>query len=598
MKFGIRWKLFGSYLVLLLVMGGVLFAYLSRTLEQQLVDDIRGQLAREARLSVELANHEGGELSREGVRLAQIIGHSLRVRATLIAPDGTVLGDSEIQPGKLPTLENHRARPEVVAALKGGEGSEIRYSTTLGIRMLYVAVPLPAENGQLQGVVRLALPLASVEQARTSLHESLLVAFALAALLAVGLSLVLTQISSRILRILGEGAERFGAGDFRRKVPVVSDDELGELARVMNAMAERLQQQMERVAAERQRLDTILRGMGEGLLVAGRDGTVRLVNPAFRALFGIGEESIGRPLQDLSRHPALHATFRKVLAQREEQVTELALGGDDGPVLLTHWVPLREGGEVVGVVAVFHDISDLKRLERVRRDFVANVSHELRTPVAVIRGYAESLTSDLVEREPAAAVRFAGVIRNHAERLTSLIGDLLTLSELEAGRAELQLESTALRPLAERCCALLEPKAAVKGVVFDCAGIEELSVLAHRGRLEQVLLNLLDNAVKYSPDGETVTISAAAERDLVRISVMDRGAGIPAEALPRLFERFYRVDAGRSRDEGGTGLGLAIVKHIVQLHGGRVWVDSRPGGGSRFHVELRRGNPLDMRPAE
>jgi two-component system phosphate regulon sensor histidine kinase PhoR len=583
----IRWKLLGTYLLLLLVMGGVLYAYLNRTLERQLVEGVRADLERETHLAVLMVGRELVDSRRDGPRLAETIGRALQVRATLIATDGSVIGDSQVTVNALPELENHRSRPEVVAALHTGRGSAIRYSTTVGNRMLYVAMRLPAEVPQ-AGVLRLALPLAAVEEARASLHESLMIAFALAALLAVGLSLLLTQLSVRILRALGEGAERFGAGDFRRKVPVESDDELGELARVMNAMAERLQQQMEKLALERNRLDTILRGMGEGLLVAGRDGTVQMVNPAFRRLFGVGDEALGRPLLDLNRHPDLHATFRAVIARREEQVTELALRSDDGSVLLTHWVPLREKGEVVGVVAVFHDISELKRLERVRRDFVANVSHELRTPVTVIGGYAETLSGDLPQREPETAARFIAVIRKHAERLSGLIGDLLTLSELEAGKATLQLTPTALPPLVTHCCALLEPKAAARQIALDCNAVPEATVLAHRDRIEQVLLNLLDNAIKYAPAGSRVALTVAVDGDKVRISVADQGPGIPPEALPRLFERFYRVDPGRSRDEGGTGLGLAIVKHIVQLHGGKVWVESVPGRGSTFHVELRQ----------
>lgn len=587
MRLAIRWKLLGSYLLLLLVMGGVLFALLNRTLAQQPVEDIRANLQREALLAAQMASREILDLKSDAPRLAQEIGDLLQARTTLIALDGSVVGDSEVAETVLARLENHRSRPEVAAALAQGSGSAVRYSTTLGGRMLYVAVRLPGE-ATAPAVLRLALPLTAVEEARASLHESLAITFGLAALLAVGLSLLLTQLSSRILHDLGEGAERFGAGDFRRKVPVASNDELGELAQVMNAMAERLQQQMEHLALERNRLDTILRGMGEGLLVADRDGTVRLVNPAFRALFRVDEAVVGRPLIELSRHPQLQTSFRTVLREQGEWIAELTLSGEgDEKILLTHWVPLREGGGISGVVAVFHDISDLKRLERVRRDFVANVSHELRTPVTVIRGYAETLAGDLPRREPDTAVRFAGVIHHHAERLTALIGDLLTLSELEGGSVELPLVAVSLAPLTATCCALLEPKAAAKNIILECQDVAAHQVLAHRGRLEQVLINLLDNAIKYSPPGGKVVLSAALIKGTVRITVADQGPGIPPAALPRLFERFYRVDAGRSRDEGGTGLGLAIVKHIVQLHGGKVWVESTPGHGSSFHVELR-----------
>ncbi|HBT82177.1 MAG TPA: PAS domain-containing sensor histidine kinase [Desulfuromonas sp.] len=589
MRLAIRWKLLGSYLFLLLVMGGALFSFLNRTLAQQPVEDIRANLQREARLAAQMASREMVDLGRDAPQLAQAIGKTLQARVTIIAEDGRVVGDSELSATALAGLDNHRSRPEIAAALTQGHGSSVRYSTTVGGRMLYVAVRLPAA-ARTPAVLRIAVPLAAVEAARVSLHESLAVTFGLAALLAVGLSLFLTQLSSRILHDLGEGAERFGAGDFRRKVPVASNDELGELAQVMNAMAGRLQQQMEHLALDRNRLDTILRGMGEGLLVADRDGTVRLLNPAFRTLFRVGEEAVGHPLVELSRHPQLQTSFRAVLSEQRERIAELTLGGEaDARVLLTHWVPLREGGEVTGVVAVFHDISDLKRLERVRRDFVANVSHELRTPVTVIRGYAETLAGDLTRSDPETAARFAAVIHHHAERLTALIADLLTLSELEGGTIELPLEPIPLAALNDSCCALIEPKAVAKDIVLDCHVDPALLVLAHRGRLEQVLINLLDNAVKYSPPGGKVALGAALADGKVRISVADNGPGIPAAALPRLFERFYRVDAGRGRDEGGTGLGLAIVKHIVQLHGGKVWVESTPGQGSIFHVELRQG---------
>ncbi|HAD03290.1 MAG TPA: PAS domain-containing sensor histidine kinase, partial [Desulfuromonas sp.] len=302
MRLAIRWKLLGSYLFLLLVMGGALFSFLNRTLAQQPVEDIRANLQREARLAAQMASREMVDLGRDAPQLAQAIGKTLQARVTIIAEDGRVVGDSELSATALAGLDNHRSRPEIAAALTQGHGSSVRYSTTVGGRMLYVAVRLPAA-ARTPAVLRIAVPLAAVEAARVSLHESLAVTFGLAALLAVGLSLFLTQLSSRILHDLGEGAERFGAGDFRRKVPVASNDELGELAQVMNAMAGRLQQQMEHLALDRNRLDTILRGMGEGLLVADRDGTVRLLNPAFRALFRVGEEAVGHPLVELSRHP-------------------------------------------------------------------------------------------------------------------------------------------------------------------------------------------------------------------------------------------------------------------------------------------------------
>ncbi|TLM66626.1 MAG: HAMP domain-containing protein [Deltaproteobacteria bacterium] len=586
MKLSIRWKLLGSYLLLLLVMGGVLFAYLNRTLEQQLVDGVRTNLLREARLTALMVSREIRDAATDAHPVAVQIAERIHARVTFVTATGKVVGDSDVAGTDLPVLENHRERPEIREALQGDSGSATRYSTTLRTRMLYVAVPATAASGETL-VVRLALPLSAVEQARVSLHQSLALSFILAALLAVGLSLLLTQLSSRILRALSEGAQRFGAGDFRRRVPAVSNDELGDLARVLNTMADRLEQQMGSLAAERNRLDAILRGMGEGLLVTDAAGTVTLVNPAFKRLLDLSGEPAGLPLADVCRHPQLIETFRRVQETRSEQIAEMTVPRPVELALLTHWVPLVEGGVTVGVVAVFHDISDLKRLERVRRDFVANVSHELRTPVTVIRGYAETLAGG--STDPAIVARFAAIIQSHAERLANLIGDLLTLSELEAKGSALTLRPHPLPELVGHCCQLLAPQAEEKAIALDCSLIPALAVLADRQRLEQVLVNLLDNAVKYTPAGGRITVTAGEEGGLVRVQVRDTGPGIPLHEQARIFERFYRVDAGRSRDQGGTGLGLAIVKHIVQLHGGTVGVESTPGQGTCFTFTLRRG---------
>jgi two-component system phosphate regulon sensor histidine kinase PhoR len=586
MKLAIRWKLMGSYLLLLLLVLGALYAYLRPTLEQQLVGSFRDNLHSEARLSALMAGREIRDQHTDAPMVAAQIGQRIRARVTIMTIDGVVIGDSEVSADNLASLENHHERPEVREALQSGFGSAIRYSTTVRTRMLYVAVPGTSAVGD-PLVIRLALPLAAVDQARESLHTVLGVALMLAILLSLALSYLLSHVTSRTLRALAAGATRFGAGDFSTRLPVRSRDELGNLARVMNEMAGRLDAEMVRLAAERNRLDAILRGMGEGLLVTDAAGTVTLVNPAFRSQFDLDVNPVGRPLADVCRHPGLLETFRKVQESRSEQVAEIVLPRPVEVTLLTHWVPLNEAGISAGVVAVFHDISDLKRLERVRRDFVANVSHELRTPVSVIRGYAETLAGG--SADPATATRFASTIQAHAERLTALIGDLLTLSELEARGSSLALSPAPLVAMVNHCCRLVESQATDKGIDIVASDVLPLTVLADRQRLEQVLVNLLDNAIKFTPAGGRVTVAASADGDFIRITVCDTGPGIPLLEQTRIFERFYRVDTGRSRDQGGTGLGLAIVKHIVQLHGGMVGVESTPGQGACFYITLRRG---------
>ena len=586
MKLAIRWKLMGSYLFLLLLVVGTIYGYLGPNLERLLIDGIRDNLRSEAGLAALMAGREIHDLGNDAPVVAAQISPRIRARVTFMTAGGDVVGDSEVSSNDLTRLENHRERPEVREALQDGFGSAIRYSTTVRTQMLYVAVPGNTVAGEPM-VIRLALPLSAVDQARSSLHAVLGVALLLAALLALGLSLLLSHITSRTLKTLTEGAARFGRGDFSVRLPVRSRDELGDLARVMNEMSGRLEREMERLAAERNRLDAILRGMGEGLLVTDAAGTVTMVNPAFRALFGLTAEPAGRPLADVCRHPALIEAFRRVKERGSEQVAEMVLPRPVEIILLAHWVPLLEGGLPAGVVAVFHDITDLKRLERVRRDFVANVSHELRTPVSVIRGYAETLANGTVD--PATATRFVSTIQAHAERLANLIGDLLTLSELESRGASFSLTPLSLSELIGHCCHLLDPQAANRQITISADNLPPLTVLADRQRLEQVLVNLLDNAVKYTPAGGRVTVAAEADGDMVKISVRDDGPGIPLHEQTRIFERFYRLDAGRSRDQGGTGLGLAIVKHIVQLHGGTVWVESVPGQGACFTFTLRQG---------
>jgi two-component system, OmpR family, phosphate regulon sensor histidine kinase PhoR len=582
----IRWKLMVSYFLIILVMGGTFAASLFPTLERNLVEETRAGLVGEAKLALLTAQREIRDMRRDAPGVASSLARASRARVTIISSRGEVLGDSEVKPSELGELENHLNRPEVQDALKSGQGSSVRYSATLRMPMMYVALPLPTGGAQ-GGFLRLALPLSSLEKARSGLNSILGLSLALAALSALILSYILSSVASRSLRAMATIAAQIGRGEFGRRVPVPSRDELGELASVMNDMAVRIEGQLMSLSAEKSRLDIILRGMGEGVMVVDATGEITLVNPAFRALFSLPDEVEGKPLIEISRHPALYEAFKLVMRTEQGCTDEISLQLEREKTILTHWVPLA--GQIRGTVAVFHDISDLKRLEKVRRDFVANVSHELRTPVTVIKGYAETLLSGVLEQDPVHAGRFVEIILNHSERLASLIADLLSLSEMESGDLKLELVPLPLASTVRRACALLEQKAEAKQITFTVDGIEEApQVLADHGRIEQVMINLLDNAIKYTPDRGTVSISAEDAGPMLKISVTDTGGGIPPKDLPRIFERFYRVDAARSRDQGGTGLGLSIVKHIVQLHGGDVSVESNPGKGSRFSFTMKK----------
>ncbi len=588
MKIAFRWKLLASHLLVILVMGGVIYGWLSSTLGKYMVEETRAGLLSEARLARLTSAREIRDMRRDAPAIAIAIARETRARVTFISLRGEVLGDSEVTPPELKELENHLSRPEVQQALKDGEGSSIRHSATIRTDMLYVAFPFRSANNE-GGVLRLALPLTTLQQTRASLHAILGLSLAAAMFISLILSYILSNVTSQSLRSMAKVAAQIGRGEFGRRVPVTSRDEVGELAAVMNDMAMRIEGELKSVAAEKNRLDTILRGMGEGVMVTDASGVITLVNPAFRTLFDLREEVEGKPLINFTRHPSLHDAFKSTVETKTERVEELTLPLFEGKTILTHWVPLLEGEKLRGVVAVFHDISNLKRLEKVRRDFVANVSHELRTPVTVIKGYAETLLSGALAGDPERATVFLEKIDRHADRLTSLVGDLLTLSELEAGEKPLQPAPVAIESAVIHACALLEEKARSKKINIDRHGIEGTPpVLADQGKLEQVLVNLLDNALKYTPENGSITISANEADGMVAVTVSDTGIGIPAKDLPRIFERFYRVDAARSREQGGTGLGLAIVKHIVQQHGGSVAVESTPGKGSTFTITLRR----------
>jgi two-component system, OmpR family, phosphate regulon sensor histidine kinase PhoR len=587
-KLRIRWKLLVSYLLVIIVMAGTFYGYLAPTLERYQTEEARAALFGETKLARLTAVREIRDMRRDAPASAAAIAREINARVTFITPQGEVLGDSDVKPGDLRELENHLHRPEVHAALGSSEGSSIRYSSTLKIPMLYVAFPFQSAAGE-KGILRLALPLSTLEQTKSSLHKILGLSLLLAAIVALALSYLLSNVTSRSLRAMAVAAVQFGKGEYGRRFPVRGNDELGKLAATMNDMAVKIESQLSLLAGEKKRLNTILRGMGEGVMVTNPDGVVTLVNPAFLELLSIQDEVEGRPLIEITRLPALHDSYKMVVATRNERLEEVTLQVEGEKTVLIHWVPLLENDDMEGIVSVFHDISDLKRLEKVRRDFVANVSHELRTPVTVIKGYAETLLSGVLTSDAERANRFVGIIHDHAERLANLINDLLSISEIESGELSLDLAPLSIAGVAKRAATLLEQQARAKGIHIDFNGLAEAPpVLADHGRIEQVLVNLLDNAIKYTPENGAVTITARDERDKLSVSITDTGIGIPPKDLSRVFERFYRVDKGRSRDEGETGLGLSIVKHIVQLHGGTATVESSPGKGSTFSFTLKK----------
>lgn len=579
-----RWKLMSSYLLIIVLLSAFFYFSFNHNAETFFLAESRENLISQTRLAKLLAEHDDGVMAPQ--KLAEKTGAAVKARVTLIAPDGKVIADSDVSQLQVSTLENHLNRPEIQQALKSGTGYSIRYSDTLKTSMLYTAITY--NYGAKNGIIRLAHPLDYYNEATQSLHKAAGGAMLLSIFFALIFSLVISKITSRPLREMAAIASQIGKNDEFKRIPVTSKDEVGTLATVLNDMSGRLESQMHSLAAEKRHLDTILLGMGEGVMVATNNGTITLINPAFREMFGISGSVEGKNLIEISRSPDLQSAFNELRQTGKELIREISLQSGN-TTLLTHWVPLTVNSRGDGVVAVFHDITDMKYVENMRRDFVANVSHELRTPVSVIKGYAETLMMDgMIASDPAKAERFAGIIHNHAERLTSLINDILTLSYLESKAATLELNPLDISGTANKACMLLAENATARNITLQNDVQPGMArVMADQGRLEQVMVNLIDNAIKYTPEGGTVRVFAEQSGSTVKLSVGDSGIGIPAKDLPRIFERFYRVDAARSREQGGTGLGLSIAKHIMQLHGGEISVTSTPGKGSTFTCTLR-----------
>ena len=505
-------------------------------------------------------------------------------RLTVIAANGVVRCDTHAHADE---MTNHIQRPEVQAALHGGTGVDRRESATIHQAMLYGALRVGEGDGV--SIVRVAIPLTVLARGFGDMDAivwlTMVFALVIAFLPAVWVG---GRIGRRLDRMTAFSRD-VAAGDFSARLPVAHRDELGGLEENLNDMAERLRQSFTDMAEETEKVGGILRAMIEGVVVISRSGAVILMNRRAEELFGLapGVDYRTSQLIEMCRDPELQELLRETVASTAPQVheREIVLAGAERRYVAVGVSPLRDGrGRVSGSVLVFHDITELKRLETMRRDFVANVSHELRTPLTAIRGYAETLLSGALD-DRTRARKFLAVIERHSERLSRLIDDLLTLSDLELGKTSLKKEPVQLVALVDEVLEVLRAKAQ-HGQVTVTKSIEaDLPMLIADGdRLQQVLINLADNAVKYTPAGGHVTLAARAELDggepSVEISVADTGVVIPAEDLPRLTERFYRVDKARSRELGGTGLGLAIVKHIVQAHGGRLEITSELGTGT------------------
>jgi two-component system phosphate regulon sensor histidine kinase PhoR len=576
----IRWRIVLPYVGLILVTMLALGFYLSNFVRQTYLNDLKSKLASEARIIGDVMTPDlesvgaTPNLDPQAKHWATI----LSVRMTIIAPDGTVWGESHEDRA---LMDNHSDRPEVIQALANGEGSSIRFSQTLGYDMMYTAVTVVNNNKNL-ALVRLALPLQQVSANIANLLRILIAVTLLVTVLALLLATLIAGRITRPVRELTQSVWQLASSKPADQPIPLSKDEIGQLAHVFNLMSDRLSGQINDLETESATLEAVLQKMTDGVLIVDANGLVQLVNPAAVKMFSISKNiSIGKPLIEVVRHHQPAEMWQRCQATGETQRLDFEVGQRLSlQGIATSLSPTISGSTLL----LFQDLTRQRQIDAMRRDFISNVSHELRTPLAALKALTETLQAGALEDLPAAH-RFLEQMETEVDSLSLMVSELLELSRIESGRVPLNFASTLpidiINPAYER----LRLQAERAGLTLAVEIPDDLSaVLADATRAQQVVVNLLHNAIKFTPRGGKVTISAAQQDRMVQFAVTDSGIGIDADDLPRIFERFYKVD--RSRATSGTGLGLAIARHLIEAHGGRIWAESEVGKGSTFYFTI------------
>ncbi|MBI2423653.1 MAG: PAS domain-containing protein [Candidatus Hydrogenedentes bacterium] len=580
------WQLFPTYLLITFLSLVAMLVMMSRAARIQYEDHLAVDLEARARLLTPtlmplMTPEDFGALDV----LCKKLGSESRTRISVSLPDGRIVGDSEEDPA---LMANYQNRPEIQAALKGQSTPVLRYSETLGRRMMYVAIPVFAD-AKIAGIIRTSVDLMTIDE---TLNRFVLNFAWVAAIVLTAATIMSWLMANRIVRpiqLLKTGAQRFALGDLEKRLPIPNAEEIAGLAEAMNEMASQLDNRIRAIVQQRNEQEAVLSSMVECVIAVDKSDRILSINKAGAQMFGVNAEKVqNQSLEMVIRTTALQGFVARALQSTKPITEDLIIHNNGDRDIQATGTRLRdESGAVIGAVVVLNDVTHLRRLETVRRDFVANVSHELKTPITSIKGFVETLLDGALQ-SPEDAERFLRIVSKQADRLNAIIEDLLTLSRIEQNNenTENMLKTGSIREVVDAAVLLCKSTAGQKSMTLDTNCDITLLGRINAALLEQGLVNLIDNAIKYSDPGKTVYIEAHETTKHLVISVRDEGCGIPKEHIPRLFERFYRVDKARSRNLGGTGLGLAIVKHIAHAHHGRINVKSAINEGSTFSLYL------------
>jgi two-component system, OmpR family, phosphate regulon sensor histidine kinase PhoR len=586
------WQIYPSYLILLLLSLGAVSWYATNSLHNFFIHRIEADLMAQGQL---LKSEVAAFLSPvDAERIDQRckeVGNNTAARVTLILPDGTVIGDSRETPK---FMDNHAGREEIGKALAGETGIATRFSRTLQQNMMYVAQPIIVGK-EISAVIRTAIPLTAVEMEIRSLQLKILLGGFLIALAASGVCLFISRRISSPIENMTRVAESYARGDLKLRPDPPDTVELAGLAAALNQMAAQLESRIETVINQRNEYEAVLSSMVEGVIAVDRSQHILSINAAALKMMDLRHVPLkGRNILEAIRNRELYRFVTDALAANDYRERDILLHQEGDTILHMQCIPLRNAGdECIGTLIVLNDVTQIRNLDTVRREFVANVSHEIKTPLTAIKGFVETLLQGAAET-PEEREKFLGIIQRHTDRLGAIVEDLLSLARLEQKESDEQenFEIRRIKEIIDTALQVIKGKADEKKIGFELSCDQTLKARMDGTLMEQAIVNILDNAVKYSPVESKVHIDVALEKEDLFIHIKDHGPGIPNQHLSRLFERFYRVDKARSRKLGGTGLGLAIVKHICQVHGGKVSVESVPGKGSIFTIRLP-GNLLN-----